>query len=391
VTPLTLASAPAAIAAAALRVEIVRTCDALRALEPEWTALAERSGVDHPFLTHEWISTWWECFGAGRELYVLVVRDDHDGALAAIVPLMRSASRVGGMRIRRLEAMTNAHSPRFDFLIGTATERLFRTIWQHLARDASWDVLRLSELPAGSHPMLELPEYARASGCLTGCWASADSPYLPIEGPWSVYVASLTARHRANLRNRTKRLGAIGPIAFENLRVSESLDAGLALEAAAWKGAAGTAIASSPEVRRFYRMLAERAAARGWLRLQFLTVGGRRVAFQYVMQYRTKQYLLKPGYDPEFAAYAPSSLLCARSLEQAFADGLEEHDFLGEAEDWKLRWTPRTRPHEWLFVFPDTMRGRLLYRLKFHVRPRLQRMALYRYMRPLVVLAGFHI
>ena len=27
-----------------------------------WNKLLERSGIDHPFLTHEWISIWWDCF-----------------------------------------------------------------------------------------------------------------------------------------------------------------------------------------------------------------------------------------------------------------------------------------------------------------------------------------
>ena len=51
-------------------------------------------------------------------------------------------------------------------------------------------------------------------------------------------------------------------------------DDALRLEASGWKLREGTAICSRPGVQRFYTLFAERAAARGWLRLLFLTVGG---------------------------------------------------------------------------------------------------------------------
>ena len=43
--------------------------------------------------------------------------------------------------------------------------------------------------------------------------------------------------------------------------------------------------------------------------------------------------------------------------------------FLGDTEPWKREWTTTTRPHDWLFVFSKSSRGRLLYPLKFQVAP----------------------
>jgi CelD/BcsL family acetyltransferase involved in cellulose biosynthesis len=97
------------------------------------------------------------------------------------------------------------------------------------------------------------------------------------------------------------------------------------------------------------------------LRLYFLTVNRRRIAFHYSLCYRNKLYLLKQGYDPNYAPYSPSNLLCEKVLRDAFERGVTEYDFLGAEADWKLEWTRETRPHHWLFVFPNRPRTRFLY------------------------------
>jgi CelD/BcsL family acetyltransferase involved in cellulose biosynthesis len=156
--------------------------------------------------------------------------------------------------------------------------------------------------------------------------------------------------------------------------VESALNDGLRLEAAAWKGDVGTAIGSRSEVRDFYTRFAERAATRGWLRLQFLTVGGRRIAFHYSVCYSNKLYLLKSGYEPEYARYSPSNLLCSLVLQEGFQHGLAEYDFLGLDEPWKLEWTTDTRPHDWLFVFSNGLRGRLVHYAKSHLVARAKRL-----------------
>ena len=74
-----------------------------------------------------------------------------------------------------------------------------------------------------------------------------------------------------------------------------------------------------------------------------------------------------------YAKCSPFKLLTYFALRDAFDRGLTEFDFLGDAEPWKLEWTTTTRPHEWLFIFSDTSRARLLYPIKFRMVPALKR------------------
>jgi CelD/BcsL family acetyltransferase involved in cellulose biosynthesis len=355
------------------------------ALEAIWNALVERAGIDYPFLRHEWLRTWWDCFGAGKKLHVLLVwsRDELVGA----APLMLTHGRMYGVPVRRLEFIFNVHTPRMDVIVGRAPREVYRALWKYLHGHRNlWDVVALYQLPAESPALDELRQAAERDGFLAGQWRSDDSPYLDLQGLTAdSYQAALGTKHKSNMRNRTKRLARTGTVALETvpgrLGLPEALEDGYRIEAAAWKGEARTAIRCDEALQRFYSGMARVAAARGWLRLDFLTVNGRRIAFGYSLVYGQRLYLLKAGYDPEFFQYSPFNLLCERTIESCFEMGFKEFDFLGSAADWKMKWTSTTRPHYWLFLFSPRARARLVHWAKFRLAAALRERPL---MRPFV-------
>jgi CelD/BcsL family acetyltransferase involved in cellulose biosynthesis len=354
-----------------LRVEAISRWPSFLRLERDWKDLAEAAGLDHPFLEHAWLRTWWEAFGAGSELRVLAVRSGD--RLAAVAPLIRTRDRLLGVPVQRLGFFYNSHVPRAGFLVSGAEPQVYEAIWNTLRSDAGWDVLQLCQLPHGSATLESLRRLAARDGFRTALWPSGESPYISIGGSWDEYLGSLPAKHRSNLRNRRSRLGKLGVLQVETLSsregLTEALREGFDLEAAAWKGQTGTAIACDTAVSQFYCSLAQRAALHGWLRLHFLRLNHRRIAFDYSLYYRNRLYLLKPGYDPEFAHLAPSGLLLKMVLEQAFECGVGEYDFLGVNDSWKQTWTKQVRPHYWLYIFSPAWMGRLLHFGKVRLIP----------------------
>jgi CelD/BcsL family acetyltransferase involved in cellulose biosynthesis len=377
---MTIAGATAVLArettARDVRVETVFSYQEFLDMEPAWNELVDSAGVDHPFLEHMWLRTWWECFGAGSELHILVVKEDHE--IIAIAPLILTRVRMLGMTVRRLGFFYNAHVPRADFIISRQSARrsedAYRAIWNHLlSAGGSWDLLQLCQLPGGSRTLDEIKGLASEGGSPTGVWLPGESPFVALDTSWDQYYANLAAKHRSNLRNRLKRLGQTGPVSVETVIQEEALpDAlgeGFRLEELAWKGEAGTAISCDANLRKFYETFARRAAAKNWLRLSFLQTGGQRIAFDYSLAYRDQIFLLKHGYDPEFSAYSPSNLLVSMILETAFEKGVAKYDFLGENAPWKTSWTKTSKPNYWLFVFSRSLKGRCLHSLKFRIVP----------------------
>jgi CelD/BcsL family acetyltransferase involved in cellulose biosynthesis len=346
-------------------------------LETEWNDAVERARIPHPFLRHEWVRTWRDAFSTPcTELCIRVVRAN--GGVTAIAPLMRDTPLMFGIPARRVRFIHNDHTPRTDVIVAADVERSYEAIWQALHRDCSrWDVLQLSQLPSQSHTQTVFRDFAAAAGCAAGTWRSGDSPYLRIAGTWDAYFNSLSAKFRSNLRNRLSRLAKAGEPSLETLTdwkaIDSAADEAWHLESSGWKREAGTAIASTPAVRRFYTALIEHGTRAGWLRLLFLKVGDRRIATSYGACFDNRLFLFKTGYDPEFAAGAPFKILTSLAIQEAHAQGLAEIDFLGDAEPWKLEWTSTSRGHDWLFVFGNTVRGRLLHAIKFRWLKELKR------------------
>ena len=359
-----------------LAVEIVTETVGLRALGPEWDALAAEASLEHPFLTHDWVDTWWEAFGAGRELAVLVVRDG--GRTVAIAPLMRGRVRMCGVPLASLESIGNDHTPRSGFLVAPDRPDAFAVLWDRIARrDPHFDLLLLRQLPEGSQTLLRMQALAARAGWLAGLWRSAESPWIDLAATtFPVYLDSLSSRFRAHLRNKERRAWKSGDLTVETVTgeadLATALSDGLRIEASGWKGEAGSAIQSEAVTLRFYTLLARRAARRDWLRLNFLRLDGRRIAFNYTLRYGRRRFVLKSGYDAEFAHLSPSVLLVRNILERVFECGDESYDFLGDRDAWKLSWTGTARPHDWLSLMPPTLPLRLLHAAKFRLGPRLR-------------------
>ncbi|HEY2381695.1 MAG TPA: GNAT family N-acetyltransferase [Terriglobia bacterium] len=367
------------IASAGLSVEVVRGLDRFNALAPEWDRLVERCGADRVFLSHNWFRTWWESFGQGNELHVMMVRAR--GELAAVAPLMKTRATIYGLKLNAIQAIYNPHTPRYDFIAaGDPDPRLYRAIWNELAASGEPDAVILTHIPKNSPTICRMEALGREAGWLTGQWAAPPSPFIPLAEGYGAFFEQLKNGAQYNLSKRYARLRRKGPVEVEIIRspaeVDQALADGFRIEAAAWKGVEGTAITSDPTVAEFYTRLARREAKLGRLRLAFLRFCGKRIAFNYLLRSGTKLYGVKIGYDPEYHMYSPGNMLLNLLLQQACAEGVEQYDFLGGDDEWKFEWTNEKLDHRWLFLFRNRPSMRLLHYLKFSlvpaVKPRLK-------------------
>ena len=102
-------------------------------------------------------------------------------------------------------------------------------------------------------------------------------------------------------------------------RLDDLLAEGFEVEARGWKGLRGTAVASDPQTLSFYTEVARWAASRDLLRLAFLRVDGRALAFHFSLESEGKHYLLKPGYDERFRKAGPGTVLTYRMIVSALS------------------------------------------------------------------------
>jgi CelD/BcsL family acetyltransferase involved in cellulose biosynthesis len=186
-------------------------------------------------------------------------------------------------------------------------------------------------------------------------------PYVALDGSFDAYTATLPRKQRKEIGRLRRRLEAEGElsVSFEDGsdRLDELLQEGFAVEGSGWKAEQGSAITSQPETLAFYTDVASWAAARGWLRLAFLRLDGRALAFDMCIEAAGSAYVLKGGFDPEYRRFGPGVVLTYESLSRAFAEGLSTYEFLGDDDSYKLAWTDTTRERRRLQVFSGSPMG----------------------------------
>lgn len=364
------------------QVEEISDFDAFVSLEKEWNAFLAAAPMNAPFLRHEWFRVWWKAFGERKRLAILTVRSN--GRLAAIVPLMEEHGFRVGIPCRIWVSMSNDHSSRFDWILNEGSDETRGRIVEALA--AYWSrrtprvhLLELQDFPVDSPALTLLLDAAVRSGQKVGLRPELETPFIPIEGKWPAYYASISGHLRRNLRRRRRQLEEQGGVEVVCVTGEESggggtgladhLREGFRIEAMAWKGSAGTAIRENEEWADFYREWARVAAERGWLRLYFLKLSGQTIAFYYTLVYGQKLYYLKLGYDPAYARYSPGILLHQEILAAAFDEKLVELDFLGPKMAWKEDWAKGVRPHVWVYLFQKGIVPQMIYLIKFKLFP----------------------
>lgn len=310
-------------------------------LAAEWEDLADRCGAS-PFVRPDWIAAWSRAFGPGP-LDVRVVR--RGGQLAGVLPLLR--------RGHGLASPTNAHTPQFGPVAEDAAAR-DDLLAAALAEDG-----RLGLGFLGDEDMEAATGAARAAGGVVHVTTMLRSPWVDLAAPGG----RPRRRFLADLRRRRRRLAERGEVTFvtetDPAGVADRLAAGLALEAAGWKGGQRTAVLQRPVLLGFYRDVAGSAAARGRLRLFSLCLDEVPVAFALGLVQGGALYLLKAGFDPGLAAMSPGQLLLQDAMERARTEGLARVELLGNDEPYKLAWTRRVRERHRVEIFPGTLSGRL--------------------------------
>ena len=76
----------------ALTIECIDSTWGFTALRPEWNALLRDSASDCPFLTWEWLHTWWTHLSGSSRLRIAAVRAGSE--LVALAPFRMTKSRV---------------------------------------------------------------------------------------------------------------------------------------------------------------------------------------------------------------------------------------------------------------------------------------------------------
>lgn len=221
--------------------------------------------------------------------------------------------------------------------------------------------IAFGHMPDAGHFFPAFATAARGRGVVVASPAGA-CPVIHLDDSWRDLPGRFSKRRRSDVRRMIRRAETEGALATELLSPSPSdvaplLDRAIAIEARGWKSREKTALAQDPAQAAFFRDYARRMAETGQLRLAFLTIGGIDAAMQIMVEDHDALWMLKIGYDEQFAKASPGTLLMIDVVRDAAERGLDRVEFLGKASAWTAFWTTDVRSLSRLYFFPFNLAG----------------------------------
>jgi CelD/BcsL family acetyltransferase involved in cellulose biosynthesis len=281
-----------------------------------WERLAARAAEPNPFFEPWYLLPGLRQWGAD----VQVAAWFHEGRLSGIMPLARP-SRYYGHRVPHVAGWLHANAFCGVPLVAAGLEDAFwHAMLTYLDRHSGRALfLHLPQLPADGpvHAALERVLAARARRHYIA--ASEARAMLAGETSAAAYCeAAMSAKKRKELRRQQSRLAEEGALAFERLEgdkgLSEWTAEFLALEAAGWKGEAGSALASAPDTLALFTAALAGAATAGRLERLALRLDGRAIAMLANFITVPGAYSYKTAYDEAYARFSPGMLLQLENL-----------------------------------------------------------------------------
>lgn len=356
-------------AGAEIAVQFLTDADEFVRLAPRWNALHERSASASVFTSWIWQYQWWQVYGRGQPLRLLVALEG--GEAVGILALYVQTTKVMGVPVRLLRFVgTGADTHPDDLGPVIAPERepeVAHKLAEAALRIADADVVAISDIDPRSRFPRALEEAARQARRASITSGSERIAYIDLPATWPDFLKALSSDRRTRLRSARKKAAAAHTVRFfvwdDGAKIDDAVDRLVELHRRRWRQAGGSESFQSPQYIDFHRRIIKASFARGWLRLYCLELDGEIAAITYCYRFRKGVYLMQAGFDPEKAKCNPGKVLLGHAIEHALGEGNTVFDFLRGEHRYKDQLATGHRTTVCVRVFRSTP-GALAYRLR---------------------------
>lgn len=335
--------------------------DALDLGPAAWDALLAQS-MASPFGGWAWHRAWADsALQAEVDASEALVLRGSDGALQAILPILRRRVRFRRMPVRALTwAIGDTGCP--DHLDVLAVPDADLRALVPALEDLPWQLLILSNLAPNAWAARRLCEAIAGHGYAVRRQALWACPYLELCDDWERYLATLTPTRRQTLRRKERNLRRNHTVTITDYdadRLEEGWSRLVALHERRWAGGTGGAF-RDPRVVRLHRRFAAELAARRQLWLTTLDLDGEPAAAWYGFTSGDTVYFYQSGRDPRWDHESVGQVLMGTMIRRAIERGFRRFDFLRGEDAYKRQWTETQQITEEITVFRRGWRGRWL-------------------------------
>jgi CelD/BcsL family acetyltransferase involved in cellulose biosynthesis len=324
-------------------VERVSDSARLPALARAWDELIDERDPGAVFRSSAWLVPWWRRFSAGKELCIYTATDS--AGLVGLLPAYRVKSPLGGSRLKLMgDGIVTS-----DYLGVIARPSDLAPVSGAIAQAvfAAERDLVLEGLTA-TDPLVSALHHAAREARRAFAALPDECPYIDIGAApdfddWLRDRPPEVAQLRRRRRWLERQPGFRIDILTGEAQIAAALPTLWELHRARWARDGGSKALSATGVEQFHEESARELARRGWARLYVLQVDGVARAALYGFE-RGGRFLYYQHGSPAWRQRSVGTVVLGAAVEDAFARGLKEFDFLRGVEGYKALYASSRRP-----------------------------------------------
>jgi CelD/BcsL family acetyltransferase involved in cellulose biosynthesis len=312
-------------------------------LQTEWDSLLT-SGITHvPFLRFEYLRNWWQTRGGGewpQEARLLIILAREDGRLNGAAPCFIS-DRDGKQTLLLLGSVEI--SDYLDLLVEPRHTKAFADglityIKTTLAPQFGIERVEFDNIPDNSPSLEALRSACQAQRLEFASEPLSRSPYIPLNGDYEEYLASLDKKQRHEMRRKLRRVlelpqGSDWYIVSDAATLDHEIDEFLHLMAFEEH----KRLFLTEPMKEQMRLSMRDAFGHHMLQLAFLTIGGEKAAAYLNFDLNNRIWVYNSGIDPQFYEHSPGWVLLVHLIKWAVENNRFEFDFMRGSEDYKYK------------------------------------------------------
>lgn len=347
------------------------------ALEKDWRALHARQVQVSPFLSWEWMRTWWDIYGNGRSaLSILVWRQADE--VVGIAPFVIDRKARWPLRPKQLRVIRflgtgepdadSVVTEYGDILAAPGHEQAIAdacALWLCTAGSSQWDVFACDNVLEDSIVRQNLIPALNSRGRPHRERLSALRYWASLPATWDEYLQTLGKNARNKLTVGRRRMEKAGRYEIETINTPDAMTAALdrlaELHKRRWLTKGHHGAFDSDLFRAFHRKIAGTLAAHDSASVSFIRLDEQDMAGVYTLSTSDTNFFYQTGFDPALAAnYSPGTVVIGIDIEKTILSGRGRYDFMGSAPgSYKAHYGCTTTQMFHVFTFNRTLRGRL--------------------------------
>lgn len=331
----------------------ISTFEELTKYQDRWNELAG----EVVFRKWSWQSTWWQHYGEGKELFILLVAENEHGEnqpkasqVQAILPCYLESTLARGKTLRLL-GDGEVCSDHLDLIV--SSERVAHEAAKALAaflvgHDDQWDAIDFTAIASDCSGLFKLSDELELLDCQVQHLQNESRWGIALPEDWEAFLALQSKSHRKQLRRLERRVLETGQAIWHLVENAEQFEVAwpilVDLHQRRRISLGEPGCFASEQWAEFHRAIARKLLDSGELRLSWLEIAGQPVAAEYHFAGQGTTWAYQGGVDPERIEEEPGKLSMILALQHSMKEGHSSFDLMRGDEPYKAHW--RAEPKE---------------------------------------------